>query len=116
MKKILAATLILFTTNVNSAPSELIQADSLLSAVIQLQKINYKGPTAESSNKINTHLSNNINSLGKAALAKHAENTESMVRNAKLNEKPKDNPDDYFTSLFPAALAKHYKTAPPSTN
>jgi hypothetical protein len=110
MKKTLAITLLILTTNVTAAPADLGPANSLFTAILELQKANYAGPKAyltPSQNK----LSNNLNSLGDSALAKHQANTKFIkVETTASNNKP----EQYFTSLFPAVLAKHYKTAPVS--
>jgi len=112
MKKILATTLLVLATNVSAAPSELSQINSLSSAVIELQMINYAGPKADLSPSNFSNASQNINSLGKAALAKHAADVQFLSNDAKLVKQKPTQSEEYFTSLFPAVLAKHYKTAP----
>lgn len=108
MKKTLAITFLLLTANVNAAPADLAQANSLLTAILELQKANYAGPNADLTPS-NIEMSNNLNSLGGAALAKHQANTEFIEVDMTTSN---NNSGQYFTSLFPAVLAKHYKTAP----
>jgi hypothetical protein len=111
MKKTLAITLLILTTNVTAAPADLGPANSLFTAILELQKANYAGPKACLTPSQNKLSNNNLNSLGDSALAKHQANTKFIkVETTASNNKP----EQYFTSLFPAVLAKHYKTAPVS--
>lgn len=112
MKKILASTLLVLAANVNAAPPEQSQINSLSSAVIELQKVHYAGSKSDLSPSNNTEMDQNINSLGKAALAKHAADVQFLSNDAKLVKQKPTQSEEYFTSLFPAVLAKHYKTAP----
>jgi len=103
MTKTLIASLLLLATNSWAAPSDLSDHESLFTSVLKLQALNYSGETYLGS-EVNP-VSNNLNSLGGAALAQQKSLTQHLKVNTGRQTKHSNDTNSFFSSI----LSTHYK-------